>query len=539
LALARQGKVKEAVADLRQALALDPKNAEVRRNLDALLKPVDLRTWQQQGPKANGKWELAKDGTSVVQTINGAPTFFVNPDELLGTTVQGKFRVEGGDDDYIGFVFGYQAPLGEVKTGAVACDFFLFAWKSANQGRAVEGFTLTRVRGNVVIYDSDTSPWWTLDNPEFKVLAKDQGKGKGWKPKTDYLFDLVYERDHIQIAVDGKTIFDLPNARGDNPAGRFGFYNYSQAGVRYSGFTIGPAASAPAATLKVVYESKDKAALPAKLLPAVELILDCSFSMKEPVGGTPKIDVARRVLRDLADSLPADVQVGLRLYGHFGFWHREKDPKPPYPPSNNDPRLNTDSDLAVQIRPLEAAHRKHLFAWLDWADARGKTPLCYSLLEAKKDFPTACATKTVVLLSDGMETCGGSLDDVAKAYAGSDVGVVIQVVGFDIRDLKVRQQLEKIAKVGGGNYYDARDAKQLVEALRKAVPSTGFEVLAADGDAVLASGSINGKPRELPAGSYRVRLAGSKAKPTAVRCVSGQLVQLSLDESGDLVVAGK
>jgi Ca-activated chloride channel family protein len=299
-----------------------------------------------------------------------------------------------------------------------------------------------------------------------------------------------------------------------------------------------PPKQEPPATLKVVYSGKDKAALPARLLPAVELIMDCSYSMTEGVEGTPKIDIARRVLRDLADNLPADnLQVGLRLYGHAGFWHKEREKSPTLPLRNDDPRLNTDSELVAPISPLGAEHRKYLRAWLDWANARGKTPLCHSLLEAKKDFPAACASKTVVLLSDGMETCGGSLDEVAKAYAGSDVGVMIQVVGFDVGDATVRQQLEKIAKAGGGKYYDARDAKQLVEALRQAVPNAGFEVLASDGDKVLASGSINGKPLELPAGSYRVRLAGSKGKPTTIRLVSGQLIHVNLEESGQLALA--
>jgi hypothetical protein len=535
LALARQSKIQEAVADLRQALALDPENAEVRRNLDRLLKPVDMRTWKQQGPQANGDWELAKDGTSVLQKINGAPTFFVNPDNLLNTTIQGKFRVEDhSDDDYIGFVFGYQAPFGEVQQGPVPCDFFLFAWKRGPQQEAPAGFTLVRVRGPVVVEDSADSPWWKqVGTPQYQVLARKHGDDKGWEHDTDYLFDLVYERDRIRIAVDGKSIFDVPNPRGDNPAGRFGFYNYSQAGVRYSGFTIRPALPDPLATVRVVYEGKDGAVLPPKLLPAVELIFDCSLSMKEPVSGTPKIDIARRVLRELTQNLPADMQVGLRLYGHLGFWHSAKDPKPPYP-TNDDPRLKTDSNLVVQIGPFGTAKRKNLLVWLDWAEPEGKTPLCYSLLEARKDFPAACAGKTVVLLSDGMETCGGSLDDVARAYANSDIGVVIQVVGFDIREPKVRQQLEKIAKLGGGKYYDARDARQLVDALRQAIPSTGFEVLAADRDTVVASALVNGKPLELAAGSYRVRLAGSKAEPTAVRLVRGQLMQLKLDEAGQL-----
>jgi HEAT repeat protein/tetratricopeptide (TPR) repeat protein len=200
---------------------------------------VDLRKWQQQGPRGNGNWELADDGTTVRQMVNGAPTFFVAPEDSINTTVRGRLKVEDhSDDDYIGFVFGYRAPLGETPKGEVACDFFLFDWKAADQGLAREGYTLTRVRGQLPVADDENSPWWNhKSSPQFRVLATDYGKGKGWRPGVEYEFELVYRADRIRITLAGKTIFDLKDPAAANPPGRFGFYNYSQAGVRYSGFT--------------------------------------------------------------------------------------------------------------------------------------------------------------------------------------------------------------------------------------------------------------------------------------------------------------
>lgn len=37
--------------------------------------PVDLNTWGKRGHTANGNWVVASDGSSVLQTINGDPTF--------------------------------------------------------------------------------------------------------------------------------------------------------------------------------------------------------------------------------------------------------------------------------------------------------------------------------------------------------------------------------------------------------------------------------------------------------------------------------
>jgi hypothetical protein len=89
----------------------------------AQLIPIDLSNWTVEGNPANGNWEIASDSLSVLQKINGAPTFFVGPDTLINTVIRGNLKVETtGDDDFIGFVFGFQIPvllrayLGSCKT---------------------------------------------------------------------------------------------------------------------------------------------------------------------------------------------------------------------------------------------------------------------------------------------------------------------------------------------------------------------------------------------------------------------------------------
>src|SRR5690554_3436137 len=73
--------------------------------------PIDLNTWTEEGAPSNGNWVVSGDGSSVNQTINGDPTFFVSPNNFLNTAFDGSFSVNTtGDDDFIGFVFGYQSP---------------------------------------------------------------------------------------------------------------------------------------------------------------------------------------------------------------------------------------------------------------------------------------------------------------------------------------------------------------------------------------------------------------------------------------------
>jgi hypothetical protein len=272
--------------------------------------------------------------------------------------------------------------------------------------------------------------------------------------------------------------------------------------------TAQPLAGPAWGKLQITYRPAARGAppLPAVLLPAYELILDSSESMKEKLGDKQKLDSAKQVTLQLLESLPAGAQVGLRLYGHWGIWLPRRTDRTAGPLEWSDARLNSDSELVVPIRPLAAAHRESLKTWIDWSQPRGKTPMVYSLLEAQKDFPAEWrGPRTIVLISDGVETCGGKLADVEAAYKGTDFGVVIHVVGFDIKETAAETQLRTIAAAGSGRYFPAADARQLAEALRSAIGSTSFAVLDAD-KTPLARGLVNGEAIELPPGRYQVVL---------------------------------
>jgi hypothetical protein len=207
----------------------------------AAAAPIDLNTWSEEGPPANGNWTVSADGSSVFQSINGNPTFFVSPDNYINTTFDGKFKVETtSDDDFIGFVFGYQTPIAANGDAVNDWEFLLFSWKQTTQtsgGTALEGFALAQVDGTSPI------PWaHQTSTTGYNVLASDTGSTRGWADNTEYNFTLTYAEDRIRIDIQGgsgdfatkQNIFDVA---GTFPDGRFGFYNYSQQSVRYQGFT--------------------------------------------------------------------------------------------------------------------------------------------------------------------------------------------------------------------------------------------------------------------------------------------------------------
>src|SRR5207244_10624301 len=64
------------------------------------------------------------------------------------------------------------------------------------------------------------------------------------------------------------------------------------------------------------------------------------------------------------------------------------------------------------IGKLNEARRAKMKEWIEWATPLGKTPLCYSLIQGVKDFPADWkGPRTVILVSDGMETCGGRSEE--------------------------------------------------------------------------------------------------------------------------------
>ncbi|MCB9192219.1 MAG: PKD domain-containing protein [Flavobacteriales bacterium] len=196
-------------------------------NVPACLTDVDFYTWQQAGQPANGNWIVENGGAQVRQTINGSPTFFVTPVDYINVRMKGKMSTTDNDDDWMGVVFGFQDPLG-------ASDYFdmwLFDWKQAAQGSALEGMTLNRALGTITNYGPTFNNH--TNTPEFTVVATNYGNN-GWITNFDHEIEVTYTVNRAIILVDGDTIFDVYDCF---EPGRFGFYNYSQREVIYSDFT--------------------------------------------------------------------------------------------------------------------------------------------------------------------------------------------------------------------------------------------------------------------------------------------------------------
>ncbi|MEM1000663.1 MAG: PKD domain-containing protein [Bacteroidota bacterium] len=197
---------------------------------------IDLNAWTEQGPPVNGTWNVNPTGTTVTQTINSFPTFFVSPQEFINVRITGTLQSTGTDDDFIGFAIGYRNPLG--GTGSVyPVETWLFDWKRGTQtvgGNTVQlGQYLSQINGNFDLTVHSAEFWGHQSQNGFNVVASNTGPGTAWAVNAVYNFELTYLSSRLVIAINSDTIFDVP---GCFEPGRFGFYNYSQGGTVYANF---------------------------------------------------------------------------------------------------------------------------------------------------------------------------------------------------------------------------------------------------------------------------------------------------------------
>ena len=185
---------------------------------------------------------------------------------------------------------------------------------------------------------------------------------------------------------------------------------------------------------------------------SVALVLDASGSMNAKLpDGTTRIDAAKAAVADLVGKLPGDTRLALRVYGHQS------------PTSAKNCR---DTALLVPFGNV-AGNKSAVVAAAQGVRAQGYTPITHSLKLAAEDLAREeSASRVVVLVSDGRETCAADPCATAKALADADAKLVVHTVGLGV-DAAARFQLQCIANVARGIYVSAGSSAELASALAK------------------------------------------------------------------------
>ncbi len=198
--------------------------------------------------------------------------------------------------------------------------------------------------------------------------------------------------------------------------------------------------------------------------PGLLLIMDASGSMNRDAGnGATLLDEAKDALREIVNRLPAEANVGLRVYGHRT--------------SNDDQAIGcVDTELVVPVGPVDRAAMTEA---IDAFDASGFTPIGLSLQEAVADLGDAGGT--IILVSDGVDTCAPPDPcEVAQRLAEDGYITQIHTVGLLLQDQAAVDQLQCIADVGNGTFSGIDSTEHLFDRLSGVVTDVvedpGFSV---------------------------------------------------------------
>jgi Mg-chelatase subunit ChlD len=251
---------------------------------------------------------------------------------------------------------------------------------------------------------------------------------------------------------------------------------------------------------------------------AVEIVFDASGSMWAQIDGRSKMEIARQTLGDALEALPADLHVGLRVYGH----QRAREA--------HDCR---DSELLV---PPAAGQRDRIREAIASFKPRGQTPLGYSLEQVTGDLSGFQGERAVVLVTDGIESCGG--DPVAAARSLREgMGAPVHVIGFGLPGSGEEDtaSLRAIAEASSGIFVAARNADELRDALRVTV-GTPFRVSQAG--RTLASGALgDDETIHLPAGAYALHLESLPPREFAFELAAEEQLTLTLERNAGEVTS--
>jgi Ca-activated chloride channel family protein len=177
------------------------------------------------------------------------------------------------------------------------------------------------------------------------------------------------------------------------------------------------------------------------------IVLDASGSMWAEIGGRAKIDIARKTLGDVLSTLPGDIDLGFMAYGH-----RDKG-------SCEDIEEIVPAGPGTRERIAEAARK---------LNPKGKTPISASVRRAAEALKFTEDKATVILVTDGIETCNADPCAAARELKKQGIDFVTHVVGFGLSK-EEGKQVACVAEATGGKYIEAKDAKSLADALRVSI----------------------------------------------------------------------
>jgi len=169
------------------------------------------------------------------------------------------------------------------------------------------------------------------------------------------------------------------------------------------------------------------------------IVLDGSGSMWGKVEGKTKISIAKATIKELVVNWDQRYQLGLLSYGH---------------------RRKSDCNDIEVLAPIGKINKEDVISVVSNISPKGKTPLSASLKMAADELKNNGGNGSIILISDGEETCSADPCAVAAELKQQQMQLVAHVIGFDVNDQQ-GEQLRCIASATGGQYLPAKNAPSL------------------------------------------------------------------------------
>ncbi len=232
----------------------------------------------------------------------------------------------------------------------------------------------------------------------------------------------------------------------------------------------------------------------------IEIVFDASGSMNEISTGVTKMDTAKKALTTIANQIPTGSSVGLRVFGVT-------------PVRENIRESCTDSRLLIPIGQYDATR---MISQVQPLKSYGMTALGYSLEKAGTDFaPAQDVKKSIILISDGEETCGKDPVEVMKNLKAQGIDITIHAIGFGATEA-AKGQLRKLAEMSQGSYREAEDADSLQQSLQEVVQKEMLLTAQRGAGASLIDASEGGRIVSSSTQEFAKLIDGSEEKTEAL-----------------------
>lgn len=157
-----------------------------------------------------------------------------------------------------------------------------------------------------------------------------------------------------------------------------------------------------------------------------------------------KLDTATEALESILEDFPQDLHVGLEAYGHQG---------------------DKDCSAIEIVSPLQQLDTEEIINKLDLLESeQGSAPLAAALQLAGEELSSAQGNKSIVLFSDGKDSCGGDINEVTSWLKAKDIAVY--VLAIDVKEDEVAE-LFSIADENEGHYYSVNNVEDMKRSLDK------------------------------------------------------------------------